>query len=108
MNRQYLATLRGRSCYPVFRGFVQFFVFVGFLVAIGLVLAGAMSTNASAIVISVAGAVLLVLVLCAIREASLMLADIADVAIDLGARGVDRQELFNPSDILPRPANLQR
>ncbi len=37
-----------------------------------------------------------------------MLADIADAAIDLGSRGVDKQELFDPADILPRPANLQR
>lgn len=86
MNRQYLEAIRANSCYPTFRGFVQIFTLLGYLVAAVVAIAGFFTGQIGTMILAFAGAIIVALLIRVGKEMSLMLADIADVAIDSSSK----------------------
>lgn len=81
----YLRTLRTGTAYPTFRGVIRLLVIVGYLLAVIAAVTGLlmMAREPLALLFGAALAVLIVLLTHLAKEASLMLADIADAAIDM-------------------------
>lgn len=88
MNRQHLDAVRSNTCYPAFRGVIQVFTLIGYLVAVVVAGVGVMSGQPGTIAIAVGIAIVLALFFRVAQEVSFMLADIADVTIDSSARSV--------------------
>ena len=86
MNRQYLEAIRANSCYPTFRGFVQIFTLLGYLVAAVVAIAGFVTGQIGAMLLAIAGAIIVALLIRVGKEMSLMLADIADATIDSSSK----------------------
>ena len=86
MNRQYLEAIRANSCYPTFRGFVQIFTLLGYLVAAVVAIAGFFTGQIGTMILAFAGAIIAALLIRVGKEMSLMLADIADAAIDSSSK----------------------
>jgi len=87
----FVSELRARSQYPVYRSIATLALAFGYVVALGLVLAGlfaASSTPNGLGVIAVAAALALAVVLFAhlLRELLLMAADAADALLDIASR----------------------
>ncbi|MGH8040379.1 MAG: hypothetical protein ACREPD_21905 [Stenotrophomonas sp.] len=87
-SRAKLTIIRTQSCYPVFRGFIGFAAFVGYIAAALILLAALLAGNSvdrgsgiGALAVGVIASFVMVLLTIALKEASLMLADIADCAI---------------------------
>lgn len=109
MNRYYLESLRSRSCYPTFRGFIQAFAWLGYLAAAAIALSGVFVGNVGPMLLLIAGAGVLALLVRAGTEMSLMLADLADAAIDQAvANPAVAGRASVPSEKIPRPAHEQR
>ena len=86
MNRQHLESIRNKTCYPTFRGFIQIFVLLGYLIAAAVAGVGIITGRPGTIAIAVGSAIVIALLFRVAQEMSLMLADIADVTIDSSAR----------------------
>ena len=108
-NRQKLSIIRSRSCYPSFRTFIKLCAVIGYLAAALVFLFGLMAgstgkgiAGVGAGALFVGGALLLVLIVTAATEASLMLADLADCAV-LGAPSLhqDTHQLSVPAPVRP-------
>lgn len=102
MKHQHLQSLRAESCYPAFRGFVSFFTVIGYFAAVlvavfGFVLMGQAGGGFLLGSVVIGGAVLFGLVIKAMSECSLMLADIADCTVHDSAVGATAHALdFDP------------
>lgn len=88
MNEQYLAQLRDKSAYPVFRGVVGLVTMLCYLAAAVVFVLGlvGMSQNAGAVFLGSILAVLLALAARVGKEVSLMIADIADATLSMAAQ----------------------
>jgi hypothetical protein len=86
LNRQHLESIRSKTCYPTFRGFIQIFVLLGYLVAAAVAGVGIVTGQPGTIAIAVGAAIVIALLFRVAQEMSLMFADIADVTIDSSAR----------------------
>jgi hypothetical protein len=82
---QFLQELRRNSSYPTFRSFVGFATGLGYLVAAGFALAGSLTGQGGPIALGLGIAFVIGVVVNVVREASLMLADIADAALTLAS-----------------------
>ena len=86
----YLTRIRNETAYPWLRTFVQFIYLFTMVLGVGLVLAGAVIGfyfgHAITGMLPVLGGLLLMALVVIIKEASLMLADIADSITDLNCR----------------------
>ena len=111
MNHEFQNRMRHATCYPAFRGFVTVATWLLYLAAAALALfalfAGARATDGGAglltIVTGVGVALIGALLVTVLKEAVLMLADIADATIGVAARHYDEQEpavaAFEEADI---------
>ena len=86
MIQETLSSIRADTCYPAFRGFVSFGAVIGYFVAGLVALSGvfALGAGSGGIIIAlglVIAAVVLTLLVKAVTECSLMLADIADCTV---------------------------
>jgi hypothetical protein len=93
-KQQYLNAIRSESAYPTYRGIINLVVYVYYALA-GIAVLGALSNAFSApgffvgVFMLIAGlvvAAMIVVLARFFREAALILADIGDTAVDVGAR----------------------
>lgn len=89
-SRAKLTLIRNQSCYPVFRGFIATAAVFGYISAFGVLLIGALASDATRLnaatgiataAMGILGCVVIVLITIALKEMALMVADIADCAI---------------------------
>lgn len=92
MKRQFVSQLRGDTCYPTFRTFVGVATAFGWLAACAAPVIGIMSGNENALYLGIGIGIAIFLVVAIAREATLMLADIADAALDSAWRASEAQE----------------
>lgn len=85
MNHKYLDRIRGNSCYPTFRIVVQIVTYLAYFAAICLVIMGFITGKLSSILLMIVAAAALALLARVAQEVTLMVADIADAAIDSAA-----------------------
>lgn len=88
MDVDYIEALRNGTAYPTFRKIVGFFTVVLYVLA-GLIAIGSISSSFSSSGATLFGLVLAVVIYIFARvgkEMSLMLADIADAALDVGSK----------------------
>ena len=86
----YAARMRGDSLYPVWRQLVGIVTFLGYTLAVLLLVGGIVSVvqgSVNAGIVSVAGAVFIAVMTRATKEFWLMLADLSDANVRLAARG---------------------
>lgn len=86
MNPQHLESIRSKTCHPIFRGFIQVFVLLGYLVVAAVTGMGIIMGQLGTIAIAVGAAIVIASLFRVAQEMSLMLADIADVTPDASAR----------------------
>lgn len=103
MNRQYLEAIRSNSCYPAFRGFVKIFTFLGYLLAIGIVVAGMVTGQIGYTILAFVGAIIYAILIRVAKEVSLMLADIADATIDSSSKSVFAASVESAVSVASQP-----
>ena len=87
MKREYLEKIRNSSAYPTLRGFATFFSVSGYILAASTV-TGFVSMGDGYPLVGIAVAVVIVLLTRLAKESALLLADLADAALDIGSRGL--------------------
>lgn len=101
--------LRESTAYPSYRGFVSTLTWLSYLIAAGIsifgLLGGFAEGNPLGVVISLVVGILLAVLATVVKEASLMLADIADATLLVASEG---KNLPLSNARTPRPADLQR
>lgn len=91
MNHRYLERIRGNSCYPTFRIVVQIATYLAYLAAGCLVIVGLITGKVSTILLMIVAAAVVAIVARVAQEVTLMVADIADAAIDSAAAQDERK-----------------
>lgn len=86
MINQYLKDIRKVTAYPTLRGFATFFAIVGYLLASLIAIVGFLTGEFPNALAACAGAVVVVLLVKLGKESALLLADLADATLDIGAR----------------------
>jgi hypothetical protein len=88
MKREYLEKIRNSSAYPTLRGFATFFSVIGYLLAALVTVGGFASNGGTGGLVGIAVSVVIVLLTRLAKECALILADLADAALDIGSRGL--------------------
>lgn len=102
MNR-FVAELRGRSHYPVYRGIASVVLGVGYLIAIVIVVSGLIVGDSAsgygfvALVVACAIAACVALFAHLLREVLLIAADAADALLDIASREAAPNEGMAPN-----------
>jgi len=107
MKREYLEKIRNSSAYPTLRGFATFFSVIGYLLAALVTVAGFASNGVGGGLVGIAVAVVIVLLTRLAKESALLLADLADAALDIGSRGLLDTPAKQPTAVSRGGENLK-
>lgn len=87
----FIKLLRRESNYPTFRSVVGVFFWIGVFGAVGVALIALFKAEGAVMLGTLVGALVMLIVLGFMREASLMLADLSDAAVRMAEREEERR-----------------